>query len=383
MNRLAPPAATLATALLAAACGRAADRSDAPPSAAAKANPDHVVVDSGQRERFRIERSDSSTFFPSVITTGTVAFSGDRSTQVLAPISGPVSRILVTPGARVERGQPLAIVASPDFAAAVAAWRRADATARNAQRIAELDQQLFKNDALARRELEQAETDAAAAAADRDAALEQLHALGLDSAAVTAVREGRSAYAAQGVIRAPISGTLVEKLITPGQLLQAGSTPCFTVADLATVWVMANVFERDIRDVRKGEKAMVVTGAAPDSLPGAVDYVAALVDPATKATAVRLVVPNRREFLKRDMLVQVVIRSALPRKGLLVPVSAVLRDDENLPYLFIAMPDRSFLRRRIELGGRVADRYEVTSGLTAGEHVVVDGGLYLQTMAGR
>ena len=231
MNRLAPPAATLATALLAAACGRAADRSDAPPSAAAKANPDHVVVDSGQRERFRIEQADSSTFYPSVITTGTVAFSGDRSTQVLAPISGPVSRILVTPGARVERGQPLAIVASPDFAAAVAAWRRADATARNAQRIAELDQQLFKNDALARRELEQAETDAAAAAADRDAALEQLHALGLDSAAVTAVREGRSAYAAQGVIRAPISGTLVEKLITPGQLLQAGSTPCFTVAE--------------------------------------------------------------------------------------------------------------------------------------------------------
>ena len=380
MNRLALPGAALAVGLLAAACGRA----DAPaPPAAAPATPDRVAVDSGQRERFRIERSDSSTFYPSVITTGTVAFSGDHSTQVLAPISGPVSRILVSPGARVERGQPLALVASPDFAAAIAAWRRADATARNAERIASLDEQLFKNDALARRELEQAQTDAAAAAADRDAALEQLHALGLDSAAVAAVREGRSAYAAQGVIRAPIPGTLVEKLITPGQLLQAGTTPCFTVADLATVWVMANVFERDIRDVHKGEKAMVVTGAAPDSLPGAVDYVAALVDPATKATAVRLVVPNRRELLKRDMLVQVIIRAAAPRKGLLVPVSAVLRDDENLPYLFIAMADGSFLRRRIELGGRVADRYEVANGLSSGEQVVVDGGLYLQTMAGR
>jgi cobalt-zinc-cadmium efflux system membrane fusion protein len=114
-----------------------------------------------------------------------------------------------------------------------------------------------------------------------------------------------------------------------------------------------------------------------------VDYVAALVDPATKATAVRLVVPNRRELLKRDMLVQVIIRAAAPRKGLLVPVSAVLRDDENLPYLFIAMADGSFLRRRIELGGRVADRYEVANGLSSGEQVVVDGGLYLQTMAGR
>src|SRR5258707_950512 len=126
MNKLVPPATALAAAILASGCGRAADRPDAPGPAAAPANPDRVVVDSSQRERFKIERSDSSNFYPSVITTGTVAFSGDRSTQILAPISGPVSRILVSPGARVERGQPLALVASPDFAAAVAAWRRAD-----------------------------------------------------------------------------------------------------------------------------------------------------------------------------------------------------------------------------------------------------------------
>src|SRR6185369_13270251 len=101
------------------------------------------------------------------------------------------------------------------------------------------------------------------------------------------------------------------------------------IADLSTVWVMANVFERDIGSVRHGDRVMIVTDASADSLAGVVDYVAALVDPATRATSVRLIVPNRALLLKRDMLVQVMIRSSTQRKGLLVPVGAVLRDDEN------------------------------------------------------
>src|SRR6059036_1637761 len=92
--------AGLAVSVLAGACARSGQRSDSP---ADRSTPDRVVVDSGQRERFKIQRADSSTFYPTIITTGTVAFSGDLSTQVLAPISGPVSRILVSPGARVER----------------------------------------------------------------------------------------------------------------------------------------------------------------------------------------------------------------------------------------------------------------------------------------
>src|SRR4029079_9690442 len=120
----------------------------------------------------------------------------------------------------------------------------------------------------------------------------------------------------------------------PGQLLQAGTTPCFTVADLSVVWVLANVFERDLRDMRRRETAAIISEASADPLRGVVDYIAALVDPATKATSVRVVVPNSRELLKRDMLVQVNIQSASRRKGLLVAVAAVLRDDENLPYLF-------------------------------------------------
>jgi membrane fusion protein, heavy metal efflux system len=374
VNRLVGTAG-VAAALLITGCGRGADVADKP---AVPADSGRITVDSAQRARFRIAAIDSASFSPTILTTGTVAFSSDRSTQVLAPMSGPVVRILVKPGEVVHAGQSLATVSSPDFAAAVAAFGKAQAVWRNAQRIAELDEKLFANDALARRELDQARTDLAGAAADRDAALMQLKTLGVDSAAVEGIREGRATAPVQAIIRAPIGGTLVEKLISPGQLLQAGTTPAFTIADLSVVWVLANVFERDLRDVRRGEHVAIATEASPDTLTGVVDYIAALVDPSTKATSVRVVVPNKRELLKRDMLVQVLIQSASRRRGLLVPVAAVLRDDENLPYLFVAMPDGSFARRRVELGGRVNDTYEVSSGLGAGDKVVIDGALFLQ-----
>jgi cobalt-zinc-cadmium efflux system membrane fusion protein len=315
---------------------------------------------------------------PVVQTTGTVEFNGDRSTQVLAPVSGPITRILVNPGAVVERGQALATVTSPDFAAATAAYRKAQAAYLNAQRIADLDAQLFRNDAIPRRELEQAQTDAASAAADRDAAIEQMRALGVDEASIAAVRENRAGAPTQAVIRAPISGTVVEKLVNPGQLIQAGSTPCFTIADLSTVWVMANVFESDMASVAAGQSATITTGALPTPIMGQVTYVSALVDPASKAAGVRILTPNPRGVLKRDMLVNVAIRAAEGRNGLLIPVSAVMRDDQNLPFVYVARPNNHYGRRQVTLGSRTGDQYEVTAGLSAGESIVVDGALFLQ-----
>lgn len=325
----------------------------------------------------RTEPVSLQTFQKTIDATGTVAFDQNRSTQVLSPISGPLARILVNVGSRVSRGESLAIVASPDFAAAVSALRKAEATARNTKRIATLDEQLFKNDAIARRDLEQAQTDAINAAADRDAAVQQLRSLGVDGKAIGDIEENRPVENLGGVIRSPIGGTVVEKLVSPGQLLQAATTPTFTVADLSSVWVLANVFEADLPAVHVGDAADVITGSG-QTLRGRVDYIAALVDPNTRAVSVRVVVANPGEVLKRDLYVRVQLHSRSVSQGILVPVSAVLRDDENLPFVFVAKPDGTFERRRIDLGSRLGDRQEIRSGLTAGESIVVEGGLFLQ-----
>src|SRR5213075_1747786 len=165
-----------------------------------------------------------------------------------------------------------------------------------------------------------------------------------------------------GVIRSPISGTVVEKLVSPGQLLQAATTPTFTVADLSSVWVLANVFEADLPSVHVGDVTDVITGSG-QTLQGRVDYIAALVDPNTRAVSVRVVVANPGEVLKRDLYVRVQLHSRSVSHGILVPVSAVLRDDENLPFVFVAKPDGTFERRRIDLGSRLGDRQEIRSGL--------------------
>ncbi len=309
--------------------------------------------------------------------TGTVAFDADQATAVLAPVSGPVSRLLVAVGATVRRGEGLATVSSPDFASAVGAYRKSVATARNTRRVADLDKKLFESEALSRREMEQAETDAVSAESDRDSAMLALRALGVDEETVERVGQGQTRVV-EGVIRSPIAGTVVEKLITPGQLLQAGTTPCFTVADLSIVWVMANVFESDLPFVAIGDGAEVRTSASPDALAGRVDYVAAIVDPNTRSVAVRVSAKNPKEILKRDQYVRVSIHSHRESRGILAPVSAVLRDDENLPFLFVAGSDGTFARRRITTGAQVGDRIEVSAGLSAGDRIVSQGGLFMQ-----
>ncbi|HEY0515345.1 MAG TPA: efflux RND transporter periplasmic adaptor subunit [Thermoanaerobaculia bacterium] len=378
-------AALAISSLLVVSCARQPEKAAAAAPESSAAKPAELTLDPAQRQKIRLETVAATRYRRTIETTGTVAFDQNRATQVLAPISGPVSRILVEVGARVGRSQGLAVVASPDFAADVSALRKAEATAKNARRVANLDEQLWKNDAIARRDVEQAETDAVAAEADRDAALQQLRDLGVDAKTLNDIQQNRPAANAGGLIRAPLAGTVVEKLITPGQLLQAGTTPCFTVADLSTVWVMANIFEADLPFIAAGDSARVLTESPGPPIVGKVDYISALVDPTTRAISVRIVAPNPNGVLKRDLYVRVAIQAGRESSGLLVPVSAVLRDDENLPFVFVAGPGGAFARRRVQIGSRVPaagpgeDRQEITSGLTAGETVVVEGGLFLQT----
>jgi membrane fusion protein, heavy metal efflux system len=355
----------------------------APPATAAEAAPEraavahNLVLTAAQRQKIHTATVESSRFHRTIETTGTVGFDSDQATTILAPASGPASKLLVSLGAKVRAGDTLATVASPDYATAMSAYRKAVVTANNTRRIADLAEQLSHNN-LSRKEVEQAEADAANAEADREAALEQLHSLGVDAATIKTIQSNGPLPELVGKILSPLDGTVVEKLITPGQLLQSGTTPCFTVADLSQVWVMANIFESDLAAVEQGDPAEIITSAWPTNLAGTVENISAIVDPNTRAVGVRVAAKNPNDVLKKQMYVRVLIHSRREQTGLLVPVSAVLRDDEDLPFVYLANADSSFSRRRITLGSRVGDRYEATAGLKAGDQVVAEGGLFLQ-----
>jgi membrane fusion protein, heavy metal efflux system len=339
-----------------------------------------IRLTAAQREHVQLYTVQPSRFHRTLETTGVVDFDNDQATSVLAPFSGPVSRLLVSLGAQVKAGSPLAVVDSPDFATAISAYRKALTTAQTSRRLADLDKDLLEHNGVSQREQAQAETDAVSAEADRDAALQELVSLKVAPQTIKDIQDGRQVTHTEATIRAPIAGTVVERLITPGQLLEAGSTPCFTVADLSRVWVLAQLFGADLADVSIGDTAQVATGIGSQSVPGKVDNISALVDPNTRSVQVRVVVDNPGNALKKQMYVRVLIQASQENTGLLIPVSAVLRDDENLPFVYVAQSDGSFARRHITVGFRAGDRYDIGAGLHTGDQVVVAGGIFVQFM---
>jgi len=311
---------------------------------------------------------------------GTVDFDNDQSTAVVSPFSGPVTRILVALGQHVTKGQPLALVQSGDYATAIGAYRKAVVTAQNARRLANADRDLAAHNGISAREAAQVQTDAASAEADRQAALQTLLSLGVDRGTINRAMAGSPAAGLAGVIRAPVSGVVVDKQITPGQLLQAGTTAAFTVANLSQAWVLTQVSPGELSQVSVGQAASIDPRNGTGPFHGRVDNVSASVDPNTRAVVARIVVPNPGDLLKKQMYVDVAIDSSRMTTGLLVPVSAVLRDDENLPFVYVALVDGTFARRHVTLGYRDSQNYNVTTGLNSGDRVVTDGALFLQFM---
>ena len=370
-----PAAALAASTLLCCACSSKGNDAEG-----ATVTATEVKLTAAQRQHVQLFTVASANFRKTVEVTGVVDFDNEQATSVLAPFSGPVSQLLAAPGDQVKAGDGLARVDSPDFASAVSAYRKALSTAQTDRRLADLDKDLLAHNGVSQREAAQAETDAVSAEADRDAALRALVALQLPAETIRALQEGHAVTHPGGMIRSPISGTVVERLVTPGQLLEAGTTACFTVANLSRMWVMAQLFGPDLEVVSRGDPATITTGTVSSPLPGKVAHISDLVDPDTRAVAVRVVVENPGHVLRKQMYVRVKIQSQHESAGLLIPVSAILRDDENLSFVFLARGDGSFARQHVTLGVRTDDRYEVREGLHAGDRIVVAGGLFVQFM---
>lgn len=374
-----PRASSLAgvwlTVIVAALAGCSSGAADDNPQAS---TPQNVSLTAAQRTSIHLLSLAPSTYHTSITTSGVVQFDQNRSTPLLAPFSGPVTRVLVNLGDHVAAGQALAMVNSPDFTTAVGAYRKAVIAATAADDVASNDRFLYGHQAISERENADAQATAVSADADRSAALQGLVALHVDPKSIDAIRTGKSLPLGQGVIRAPIAGTVVDKSIAPGQTLSAGTSPCFTIADTSKMWVMAQLFGADVARVHVGDTATISTGEGEVTVAGTVTNVGAVIDPETRSVSARVQVDNPSGALKQQMYVQVRIESHEQREGLLIPVSAMLRNDENLPFVYVLAADGSYARRSVTLGSRVDNRYVITQGLHPGDSVVIDGSIFLQ-----
>ena len=368
----------LVAALALAGCGGAGENANkmtsfsAAESAASRAELFSLPAD--QMAHIQIYTLTQAPIERTLRLTGAVAYNGFTTTPVITQVGGPVSRIVVTPGEHVTAGQPLLYVASPDYSLTRSTYIKARDAFQLADKFYKRAQDLYAHQAIAQADLEQAESNRTQAQADLQASEQAIRVLGIPNpeSVLTAPP------AAELPLFAPLAGEIVERLCSPGELLQAGGTQCFTLSDMNSVWVLVNVYQNDIAYVHVGEDVTIDNESYADAVRGKIQYVAPALDPTTRTLQARIEASNPGERLKRDMYVTAEVHAGTIPNALLVPDAAVLRDTENMPYVYIQTGASQFARRMVTLGESQGGKTQIVTGLQSGDKIVGDGSLFLQ-----
>ena len=375
LRRQVAVAALSAMLLLLAGC----ESSGPNPSANSKTggdpnNPELFDIPQNQMSHVQVLTVQPTTLTRSLRLTGAVAYNGFHTTPVITQVSGPVSRVVVAPGERVAQSQPLLYVASPDYSQLRTNYLKAKDAHALAQKAYTRAQDLYQHHAIAEQNLEQAESAEVQAGGDLVAAQAALKVMGItDPDALV-----KAPPSFEVPVKAPIGGLVVEQDVAVGQLLQPGSTQCFMISNTNTVWVLVNVYQKDLPYVRVGDSVSIQTDAYPDVFHGKIAYVAASLDPNTRTLQARIETPNPGDKLKKDMYVVATVNAGAIKHAIALPDAAVLRDTENQPFVYVADASNQFSRRSVTLGESVNGQTEITSGLKAGDRVIGNGSLFLQ-----
>ena len=306
--------------------------------------------------------------------TGAVAYNSFHTTPVITQVSGPVSRIVVVPGQKVQRGEPLLYVASPDYSQLRTNYLKAKDAYMLAQKAYTRAQDLYQHHAIAQQNLEQAESVQTQAEGDLAAAEAALKVMGITNP--EALLKAPPSY--EALVKAPISAEVVEQDVAVGQLLQTGVTQCFMLSDTSTVWVLVNIYQKDLPYVHVGDPVTIQTESYSDVFHGRIAYVAASLDPTTRTLQARIETSNPNLKLKKDMYVVAMVDAGTIQNAIAVPDSAVLRDTENQPFVYLEVADKQFGRRPVSLGDSINGQTQITAGLNPGDRVIGDGSLFLQ-----
>ncbi len=306
--------------------------------------------------------------------TGAVNYNAFKTTPVISAVGGPVARIAVVPGNHVQRGQPMLYVSSPDYSQLRATYLKAHSAFTVADKNFSRAQDLYQHHAIAEKDLLDAEAARTQAQADLQTSEQSLRILGVKDPQAAL----KTTVAPELPVLAPITGEVVDQTVAPGQLIQAGQTQCFTISDMSTVWVIVNVYQNDLADVRIGDPVTIQTDAYPQKFSGKISYIAAALDPTSRTLQARIVTENPGEKLKKDMYVSATVLAGTIKNALAVPDSAVLRNAQNEPFVYVSAGQNQFAQRQIAIGQSIGGRTQVTSGLKPGDQVVAQGAVFLQ-----
>jgi cobalt-zinc-cadmium efflux system membrane fusion protein len=314
-------------------------------------------------------------------TEGKIAVNGDRATPVYSPYSGRVTRVIANLGDIVAQGAPLATIDASEFSQAQNDLRTGMAQLKLA-RISETRKHALydiKGGSLA--DWQQAQAELAAAETTLSAVRSRLRILGYADTQIDQLATAEHFEPATNIL-APIRGVIVDRQVGPGQYAQSGAaTPVYTIADLSSVWLLANVREADAARVQRGQTVEVHVLAYPDRIFSAhVVYVAPTIDANTHRLTVRAVIDNSDGALKPEMFANFVIQTSQAAQSPAVPEGAVIYEGEAA-HVWVLQSDNAIAIRPIRVGRTNDGFVEVLEGLQSGDRVVTKGSLFIDRAA--
>lgn len=363
---------TLVTFLSVAGCKA---KQETPAAAASEQlNAGEVMITPALKENLKFGTPEMADVTGTLQVTARVQTNAKLIAHVGSPVRGRILKLLAFEGQHVAPGTVLATLHSTDLSDTQFALVKAASQQNLAAAAEKRAEQLVQADVIGQAELERRRAELLQASTEAESYHTQLLGLGMTEAQIRRL-ETTHKLSADYPILAPKSGTVLKREVTIGQVVQPAD-PAFTIADLSTVWIVANVPEEDAGNLHEGMHVEVRVPALPKQIiEGRLSFVSPIVDPATRTVEVHMDVPNPGGLLKPDELANMTFTGQKQRE-LTVPSAAAVRE-ENKDFVFVEIGPTKYVLREVTLGQEDNDRRVVLSGVRAGERIVTEGAFHL------
>jgi cobalt-zinc-cadmium efflux system membrane fusion protein len=351
-------------------------------SATAKSDaPSTLDLTDTQLASVKVEPVETREFPVEKEAVGSIDFNEDMETQVFTPYQGKIIALYAAVGDDVRKGQKLFTIDSPDLLAAesnlIAAAGVLEMTTRNLARLREL----YKALAVSQKDLEQEISDQQTAEGNLRAARASVRIFGKSEAEIDKIVSARLADPTL-VVPSPIDGRIVQRNAAPGLFVQPGNPPPpYIVADVNTMWMLANVMENDSPAFRIGQSVKVTLGAFPGRVfDGKITTIGATVDPNTRRVLVRSEINDPRHELRSGMFGDFTISIGEPIESLAVPLAGVVREGDGTQTVWVTADRRRFIQRTVKIGDQREGYRQIFEGLQPGELIATEGAVFLSNM---
>jgi membrane fusion protein, heavy metal efflux system len=347
------------------------------PSPAPRAADSVDLLDT-QLDAVKVEPAEERDFPIEKEAIGSIDFNEELSVQVFTPYQGRIISSFASVGDDVKKGQTLFTIDSPDLLQAestlIAAAGVQDLNSKNLARLRDL----FTTRAVSQRDVEQATSDEQTAEGNLRAARDAVRLFGKTEADIDRIIAQRSADP-KLVVPSPIDGRIIARNAAPGLYVQPGNAPApYTVADINTMWMLANVAESDSPAFRVGQPVLVKLDAFPGGVfDGKIATIGASVDPNTRRVLVRSEVKDPQHELRAGMFANFTILVGAAVRSPAVPIDGVVREGDGTMTAWVTADRRHFTRRVVKLGEQRGGYWQILSGVQSGELAATEGALFL------